>query len=299
MSSLRVSVSKASAAQRLLPQLLSFLDLHRFGQVEVDAEEMPVGEVEVGRLILLPVSSLLALEHDSLVSAVPRRSPPQDALVYAAEHGTELARQFAEEPSRYDPSDIFAGMPPGARLALAGTSDAALVRWLRPDVQCEPVGDEVQAAFARLESGSLDAVIAAVSELDDELLNACPHRLLREPWITAPGQGGWMVVCSAVDEELQPLLRALEHRNSRLEVEAEMQLQVLFCDDAAMVLRARAHREGDRLELTAALLATNAEWAVRAHRRGEATRVGAARLARRLARDLRDQLQRRGVGPRA
>ena len=299
MSPLRVSVSRTSAAQRLLPQLLSFLDQHRFGQVEVDADEMPVGELEVGRLMLLPVSSLLSLEHDSLVSAVPRRSPPQDVLVYAAEHGDRLARRFAEEPSRYDPSDLFADVPPGARLALVGKGEAALACWLRPDVLCEAVGDEVQSAFARLRSGSLDVLIAAVSELDGELLDASPHRLLRDPWITAPGQGGWMVVCSTADEELKPLLLALEHRNSRLEIEAEMQLQVLFSDDAGKVLRARAQREGDRLLLTAALLAADAEWAVRAHRRGEATRVGAARLARGLARDLRDQLQRRGVNATA
>ena len=104
-----------------------------------------------------------------------------------------------------------------------------------------------------------------------------------------------MVVGSAEDEDIKPLLHALDHRDSRLEVEGEMQLQVLFYEDEGVTLRARARREGERLVLTAALLAEDAQWAVRAQRRGEATRVGAERLARRLARDLRDQLQRRGI----
>jgi len=216
-------------------------------------------------------------------------------LIYAAEHGDGLARQLAEEPSTYEPTDLFAGVPSGARLAVAGMSEGALARWLRPDIYTEVMSAGASSALSRLTSGSLDVLIADTSEIDSEFLDACPHRLLRDPWITAPGQGGAMVVGSAEDEDIKPLLHALEHRDSRLEVEGEMQLQVLFHQDEGVTLRARARREGDRLVITAALLAEDAQWAVRAQRRGEATRVGAERLARRLARDLRDQLQRRGI----
>jgi len=276
-------------------QLQGLLQAHRLGAVEIRVDDPGCVEstgllVSPGQLVVLAAGRLPTLDHQSLVIAVPRRLEPQPVLVYAAQHADRLASQLRDKPDTYDPRDLFAGLPEGARVAVPGPGEASLACWLRPDMEVELFETPAQDVFVRLQESLVDAMIADACELDPKLLSACPHRLLREPWLSEVGQGASIVVASREDESLTVLLKSVEHRSSRIEVECEVRLQTLCRVTSPHALRARARSEGDRLSLRAALILRDSRWAVQAKRQGEFTRSGAGRLARQVARDLSDQV---------
>ena len=295
MERLHVSPVCCAALRDAVQRLSGLLQGGQFGPFEIRVEGAGPDDltglvVSSGQVVVLPASHLASLDYQSLVVAVPRRLQPRPVLASAPEHADRLARELRRDPSAYDPRDLFAGLPQGSRIAVSGLSDETFARWLRPDVEVECFETRADDVFARLRESSLDAMIADESELQGEVLPACPHRFLQEPWLSEPGQGASIVVASREDEELTVLLKALEHRNSRIEIESEIRLQNICRMESLHVLRARARCEGDRLGLRAVLLAVDLSWTVEAQRQGEVTRSGASRLARRVARDLSDQL---------
>ena len=297
MQRLLISVSPIAASKQVVSWLLGCFHDREYLRLTVDVEELeadssyPV-EMSKGHLLILPARHSRDSAPAAIVAAVPRRLLPTDLLIYSADHGARLLRELQRQRSLHDPKQPFAILPQRARLGVNDLSAAALVRWFRSDLDVAVVAESAPTALAPLNSGALDALVVDESLVDRDLLATRPHRVLHSPWITAPAHGAVMVLCSAEDEMLTSLLRTLEHRDSRLEVEAELQLQALLGSNHDLLLRAAAHREGDRLQLDGAVLVEAADGMFRARRNGEATRAGASRVARQVARDLLDQVAR-------
>jgi hydroxymethylbilane synthase len=243
-------------------------------------------------IAVVPVAQLLTLDEGVVVAAVAQRGDPRDALALGHEHGERLAEQLREHPESFEPRSLFAALPQGARVGLAGDPTAALLHRLRPDLLEKDCHGDLHAALGALDDASLDAVVADAWSFDQLGLPQRVHRYLGPPWLAAPGQGALALLARSGDEAVILATRSIEHRTSRLEVETEMALAGLLGLSASSVVRARATREGNRLGLEAMLLERDGGWAVRSERQAEATRSGCVRLARRVARDLVDRAQR-------
>lgn len=221
--------------------------------------------------------------------ALPERADPRDALVLREDHVGALTRRIAEQPEGFEPRDPFAGLPSGA---VVGTSSlrrqAQLVR-LRPDVEVRDIRGNVDTRLRKMDEGGYDAILLACAGLDRMGLGDRIHRRLDAPWLGAAGQGCMAVQGRADDEATAMLLHPLEHRPTRLEVEAERGVLASLGGGCSLPLGVRAQVSGDRLSLDAALLSPDGTSVVTASRVGEATRAGAERLARMLCRDLNDR----------
>src|SRR5437773_123084 len=133
-----------------------------------------------------------------VIGAVPERDDPRDALV-----GSTLE-----------------GLPVGARVGTGSVRRRAQLAWARPDL-----------TFAGLR-GNIDTRLAKASEFDAIVVAAAALRRLErtfvidevlDPSIVLPqvGQGALAVECRADDAPVLEALARIDHRASRLALEAE------------------------------------------------------------------------------
>ncbi len=119
----------------------------------------------------------------------------------------------------------FSGLEELPRGALVGTSSlrrqAQLLR-LRPDLRIAALRGNVDTRLRKLMEGSYDAVVLAAAGLARLDLSAPHMQMLRPPdFLPAVGQGALGIECREDRQEVLDLLAPLEHRATRIRVEAE------------------------------------------------------------------------------
>lgn len=214
------------------------------------------------------------------VVAVPVRADARDALVLRPDHLAAAVEGLAD--SRLGVELVPAG-------GVVGTSSVrriAQMRRLRPDVTCKDVRGNVPTRLRKLDEGGYDALLLACAGLDRLELGRRITRRLDEAWVGAPGQGAIGIEGRAADAEVLELVRPIEHRPTRIEVEAERTVLAALEGGCSVPLAATAVASSTVLTIEALVLAPDGSDAVRVHRRGESTLQGARRLGRIVAREL-------------
>ena len=158
------------------------------------------GDVDV---VVHSLKDLPTAAHPGLaIAAVPKRADARDAL---------CARD----------SLTMDTLEPGARIGTGSPRRVAQLKARRPDLEVVGIRGNVDTRLAKVASGELDAVVLAAAGLERlGRLDAATELLGLDGWPTAPGQGALAVEVRAGDEKLAS---ALEHKSSRILVEAERQ----------------------------------------------------------------------------
>jgi hydroxymethylbilane synthase len=158
----------------------------------------------------LAVHSLKDLPTDSppglVVAAVLEREDPRDALV--------LNHNIAAE--------TLAEMPRGSRIGTSSLRRRAQLLALRPDVEVVELRGNVPTRVRKVEDGQVHAAILAAAGLHRLDAKQSIALYLDPPgWLPAAGQGAIAVQGRANDEELGPVLRALNHEPTAIAVNTE------------------------------------------------------------------------------
>ena len=228
------------------------------------------------------------------VVAVPVRADSRDALVLRADHREAMAAALAA--GELDPRDNFAFVPEGAVVGTSSVRRRAQLLQTRPDLKVRDVRGNVDTRLRKLDEGRYDAILLACAGLDRLGLGERVDRRLAAPWVSAPGQGAIGVEGRTDDAEALELLRQLEHRPTRVEVEAERTVLAALEGGCSLPLGVHGVVSSSNLTLTALVLAPDGGRSLRAVRDGEATPTGARRLGRVVARDLIDRGARALLG---
>ncbi|MCU0974970.1 MAG: hydroxymethylbilane synthase [Steroidobacteraceae bacterium] len=131
---------------------------------------------------------------------------------------------------RADPHDAFvsnrhaviADLPQGARVGTSSLRRQSQLRHMRPDLQILQLRGNVETRLRKLDEGDYDAIILAAAGLKRLGLEARIASLVpTEASLPAVGQGIIGIECRAGDEATLSRLAALEHRDSRLCLDAE------------------------------------------------------------------------------
>jgi hydroxymethylbilane synthase len=131
---------------------------------------------------------------------------------------------------RADPFDAFVSerytdfdaLPAGARVGTSSLRRQAQLRARRKDLQVLDLRGNVNTRIAKMQSGEYDAIILACAGLERlGLSRHIRHRLDAPSWLPAVAQGAIAVECRDGDGRAQELLRVLDHRVTRICVEAE------------------------------------------------------------------------------
>jgi hydroxymethylbilane synthase len=167
-----------------------------------------------------------------VIAAIPKREDPRDAL--CARDGLTLD-----------------ALPAGANVGTGSPRRAAQLRSRRPDVEVVDIRGNVDTRLGKV-STELDAVILAAAGLSRlGRSDAVTEFLAIDGWPTAPGQGAVAVEVRVGEEKL---VSGLDHRATRINVEAEREVLALleagcsapvgahaFVDDGLLFLSARVY----------------------------------------------------------
>lgn len=169
-----------------------------------------------------------------VIAAVLERADPRDCL---------LTR---------DGGDLWS-LPAGARIGTSSPRRAAQLAAARGDIVALPIRGNVETRIARMEAGEFDAVILAAAGLDR--LGVAVRDEARLPLdlvLPAPAQGALAVQARATDAELLAALEAIDHRPTRVAVEAERALLRSLGGGCLAPLGALGEVSGGELRLRAA-----------------------------------------------
>ena len=198
------------------------------------------GEVDV---VVHSLKDLPTAAHPGLtIAAIPKRADARDALCARDELTLDT-------------------LPPGARVGTGSPRRVAQLRARRDDLEVVGIRGNVDTRLGKVASGELDAVVLAAAGLERlGRLDAVTEFLGIDGWPTAPGQGALAVEVRAGEEKL---VAALDHRTTRVIVEAERQTLALLeagcsapvgahalIDDGMLFLSARVYAADGSSRLT-------------------------------------------------
>lgn len=195
---------------------------------------------------------------------------------------------IAAVPERASPLDVLVTrdgeLPDGGRVGTSSLRRQAQVwRW-RPDVLLKDLRGNVDTRLRKLEEGDVDAVIlAAAGLLRLGIVPAHAAPMSVAEMVPAPGQG--CLALQTRDDETRQVLARLDHRDSRLALEAERRVTALLGGGCALPLGAYASIEGDRIHLVGVVASPDGATIVRT----AVDAASAAEAAERAADDLRAQ----------
>ena len=208
------------------------------------------------------------------IAAMPKREDARDAL--CARDGLTIDT-----------------LPPGSKIGTGSPRRRSQLLARRPDLEVVDIRGNVDTRLGRIgpSTGSgtaLDAVILAAAGLSRlDRLDAVTEFLGIDGWPTAPGQGAVAIEVRAGEEKL---VAALDHKSTRVLVEAEREVLALleagcsapvganaFVDDGLLFLSARVYS----LDGTATLTSSHALYLSDVKQPG-------SELAARVARELLD-----------
>ncbi len=212
----------------------------------------PVGsESAVGIFVREIEQALLEGEVDLAVHSMKDLpTGPRPGLVVAA------------VPAREDPSDVLVtrtgqgllDLPTGSRVATSSQRRVAQLRSLRPDLVFVEARGNVDTRLRKLKRGEFDAVVLAYAGLARlGLLDVISERLAADVCLPAPGQGALALQVREQDASRRELLAQLDHRPTRLAVQAERAFLARVGAGCSVPAGALGVLEGERLTLKAAL----------------------------------------------
>ena len=181
-------------------------------------------------------------EPDLPIGAVPTREDPHDVLVMRTE------------------GELAAGMVVGT----ASLRRRALIQAAFPGVGVTDLRGNVETRLRKLASGDVDAAILAAAGLHRLGLTPEHARTMGvDEMLPAPGQGALAVQCRAGDRELVAVLSLLEHRPSRMALDAERALMRRLGGGCALPLGAIAAIKSEVIRLAACVASPDGAKVVR------------------------------------
>lgn len=200
------------------------------------------------------------------LAAVPQREDPRDVLV--SRDGQQLSE-----------------LPEGSVVGTGSPRRAAQLRAARPDLQVRPIRGNVDTRLARVQEGSLDAVVLARAGLARlGRLAAAAQTLEPEVMLPAPGQGALAVEVRRGDTVSTRAVQALDDPATRVCVTAERAVLATLQAGCTAPIGALATIEGTGLQLSAFAGREDGTAAMRRTATGDCARPG--ELGDALARKL-------------
>ncbi|MGZ4150929.1 MAG: hydroxymethylbilane synthase [Actinomycetota bacterium] len=195
---------------------------------------------------------------------------------------------IAAVPERASPLDVLVTrdgeLPEGGRIGTSSLRRQAQVwRW-RPDVLLSDIRGNVDTRLRKLEEGEVEGLILAAAgllRLGIVPEHAAPMSLAE--MVPAPGQGA--LALQTRDDDSREAVARLDHRDSRIALEAERRLTAMLGGGCALPLGAHASIDAGRVRLIGLVASPDGGQMIRT----TAEASSALEAAERAAEDLRSQ----------
>ena len=137
---------------------------------------------------------------------------------------------IAAIPKRADPRDVMIAvkkinlkdLQTGSKIGTSSLRRAIQILLINQDINVVPIRGNIETRIQKVFSGQYDAIVLAEAGLMRLGMNeVIAERFDTEDFCPAPGQGAMAVVCRKDNKGLISLLRKIEHRPSRISIDAE------------------------------------------------------------------------------
>jgi hydroxymethylbilane synthase len=217
-----------------------------------------------------------------LLSAVPERADPRDALVLPLRHEARSSSAAA----------LVALLPAGARVGTSSLRRVCQLRRLRPDLEIVPLRGNVDTRLRKLDGEDLDAIVlAAAGLLRLGFGDRIAARFTPSEMVPACGQGALGLECRQDDARTQARLARLIDDKAMAAVTAERAFSQRLYGNCQTPLGAHAVLREKTLEMIGMIGSPDGTQVLRADRHGPVERAAD------LGRELAEQLLEGGAAP--
>jgi hydroxymethylbilane synthase len=208
---------------------------------------------------------------ETVVAAIPKRASPCDALI-------------SKDKIR------LKDMLKGAVIGSGSLRRLAQVKYLRPDIDVQPIRGNVDTRIQKVRKGEIDGIIVAEAGLERmELADQITERFPVDVFPSAPGQGALAVVTRKNDAKTIRFLSVMEHVPTRAEVTAERSLMLQLGGGCRVPIGAVGKADNQSLTLTGVLFTLDGLSKI------EASEKGAINAAEALGKKVAEKLVKQGA----
>lgn len=214
------------------PRPLFAIDQKGAFEREIDAAVLD-GRIDFAVHSLKDIPS--SLPEGLVLASVPERGPAGDVVISGDTGGSGLDRI--------------------ARGGIVGTSSlrrAVQIMRARPDLKVKPIRGNVETRIVKVGAGEYDAIILAKAGVDRLLPGTKYSDLPLDKFLPAPGQGALGVVARADEAGTVEMLKSIEEKDARTEVEAERALSQVIESGCRFPVGAHARSDGETVTLAVA-----------------------------------------------
>jgi hydroxymethylbilane synthase len=232
--------------------------------------DRPLAEIGGKGLFLKELEvAMLEGEADAAVHSlkdVPMELDGPFALAAVLERGDPFDAFVSERFTDFD------ALPAGSRVGTSSLRRQAQLRSRRQDLEVLDLRGNVNTRLAKMQAREYDAIILACAGLERlGLSRFIRHRLDAPSWLPAVAQGAIAVECRSDDARAAEILKVLEHRNTRVCVEAERSMNRRLHGSCTVPVAAYATLDGGVLSLEGLVGDAETGTCIRASEVGRAT----------------------------
>jgi hydroxymethylbilane synthase len=186
----------------------------------------------------------------------------KDVPIVEQQTGTVLAAI----PKRDSPFDVFISkndvklmdLPRGSVVGTGSLRRLAEIKYLRPDLEVEPIRGNVDTRIGKVRKGELAGIVIAEAGLERmDITGEMSERLPMALFPSAAGQGAIAVVAKEGNTEIIKILQSIEDKETRAEITAERTLVLKLQGGCRVPIGAVAKADGDSLSLYGSIFSLN------------------------------------------
>lgn len=208
-------------------------------------------------------------QRNIIIAAIPKRGSPNDVLI----------------SSRKQPLDA---LPKGAAVGTGSLRRMAQLKYIRPDLEVQPIRGNVDTRIRKVSRGEIDAIVVAEAGLQRlGMENEVAERFPLDEFPSAAGQGALAIVTRKDNHEVAKLLRVVDDVGTRAEVTAERSAVMALEGGCRVPIGTVGHANGNKLSLKAYVFSLSSQKRISSFAEGELDE--AEELGKAVAKDLISQ----------
>jgi hydroxymethylbilane synthase len=207
----------------------------------------------------------------------------KDVPIVEQQTGTVLAAI----PKRDSPCDVFISkgmvplnaLPEGAVVGTGSLRRLAEIKYLRPDLDVEPIRGNVDTRIGKVAKGEVSGIVLAEAGLERmNITSEITQRLPLNEFPSAAGQGAIAIVAKEGNTKVIEVLQSVENKATRAEITAERSLVLKLEGGCRVPIGAVGQADGNNLTLQGSIFSLTTRKKIIAQANGtlsQATELGA------------------------
>ncbi len=200
-------------------------------------------------------------------------------------------------PKRESANDVFITndgssletIPSDSVIGTSSLRRAVQISRKRSDVTVKPVRGNIETRINKVIDGKFDAVVLAHAGISRLGLDVKYSMLSTTDFPPSPGQGALAIVCRSDDDKTISMLKKIEDRKSRTEIEAERALSEYVESGCRFPVGALAVANSIELKLTVAAYSVDGKISIKLEKTGDVDKP------KNLGQELGEELKKNGI----